>query len=761
MTVRPFTRGPAPEPRSQCIMRPAPRYTLLAHAALAVAVAAILWRLRAFLPPHTLPARGDPSLSFQGSDLTPQWAPWLRVAIDTLWHQGALVFWNPFTNAGAPQFEAPEAGVLGLATLLGGLLPLEAAVKWAMLAHVVLGMLGVHALVRRLRISAVFAAVGAFSFGIGTYLLDHFRAGHLSHIEPLCLTPWAMLFLWNALNAQGPWWRHAIAAGIVIGAQVLEGASSVFVYTIVAFSLLVVTCIGPEFGRSVGRLVRVGVVASACFIATAGPQLFPMLSYIGLTGRAGGLSLAQSSMAIHEVAHPVPTVLAMAVMCLGFGWLVVKGQRRAACWLAAVVVLGIAAASVQPVYEFLWRYVPGFRYQRIPERALVMVAIAAPPLLAAGMEGAWNLLSRWRPAGVLLFSVGLAAFGYESWSIAPDTPPMADPRVERRENHAMRWLAAHAAGSRIHIWESPDRQWGADNITVPLGLESITSYTPSEHRDYLPGDFDAPDHRTFLGESYSNPARFWGMLNVRYILSTSPRAEPGLSLAAQVEPCPVDICQPAKSAGPYIYQNEQWLPRGWIVPHAIALVGPSQPVFEAALDVMRMPDFDPARMVVLHLAPGAAVPQVDGLFSVGADTSNALRWGSDDAQQVLLRLLRREPGAIRPATFTRLGNNRIEFRAPVDGWLVASEKLALYPGWSAFIDGTRVGIFRADGVLSAVRVGEGNIVHVSYEPRHFRLGVALLAVMLSTVAATELRYRRRGSNRSGPERLEVSAVVPR
>ena len=87
---------------------------------------------------------------------------------------------------------------------------------------------------------------------------------------------------------------------------------------------------------------------------------------------------------------------------------------------------------------------------------------------------------------------------------------MADPRVEREQNHAMRWLAAHAAGSRIHIWESPDRHWGANNITVPLELEAITSYTPSEHRDYLPGDFDDADHVTFMGESYSSPARFWG-----------------------------------------------------------------------------------------------------------------------------------------------------------------------------------------------------------------------------------------------------------
>src|SRR5262245_5932430 len=199
-------------------MPPASR--TLGQLLLAVAIAVIVWRLRAFLPPHTLPARGDPALPFQGSDLTPQWAPWLRVAIETLWRQRTLVFWNPLTNAGAPQFEVPEAGVVSLTTLLGVLLPLEAAVKWAMLAHVAAGMIGTDRFARRVGVAAPFAALGAFSFGLGTYLLDHFRTGHLSHIQPMCLAPWAMLLVWIALTTERAWWKYAVGAGVVMGFQV-------------------------------------------------------------------------------------------------------------------------------------------------------------------------------------------------------------------------------------------------------------------------------------------------------------------------------------------------------------------------------------------------------------------------------------------------------------------------------------------------------------------------------------------------------------
>ena len=728
------------------------RSPMFTRIALASAVAAILWRLRAFLPPHTLPARGDPSLLFQGSDLTPQWVPWLRVAIDSLWHHASLAFWNPFTNGGAPLFEVPEAGLLSLATILGAVLPIEAAVKWAMLAHVVAGMLGTHALARRLGVAGPFAAVGAFSFGTGTYLLDHFRVGHLSHVQPMCLAPWAMLLLLKAIDTRETWWRSAAGAGVILGLEVLEGGTSVFLYTMLAFSLLIVTVVEPGFRASISRLLRVGAVAVACLLTTAAPQLLPMLSYIGLTARSSGLTLAQSSDVIHEVANPFPTTAAIAVMCVGVGFLLGRrSERRAAIWLAAVVTLGLAAASLPAVYGLLWRYVPGFQYQRNPERALVLVGIAGPPLIAAGMEGTWRAVARWRSAGVLAYGLVLAAFCYQLARLTPGTPPMADPSAEQTENHAMRWLAEHAEGSRIHIWESPSRQWGANNITVPLGLEAITSYTPSEHHDYLPGDFDEPTHRTFLGDSYSNPARFWGMLNVRYVTSMVPRSEPGFRLAAEVERCPVEICQPAKSAGPYIYENKKWLPRGWVVQHAFVIVAPAGMGFDATLDILRMPTFDPARTAILQISAGEAIPApVDGVFSVGVDVPNAVPLGSDEAEEKLSSLLERGTDDLRPAAFARRDNNHVEFRASSDGWLVASEKLSLYPGWAASVDGKSARIVRADGVLGAIHVANGTTVRLTYEPRGFRIGVALLASMLVVVAATGL-WRRRAHQMAGSQ----------
>jgi hypothetical protein len=98
----------------------------------------------------------------------------------------------------------------------------------------------------------------------------------------------------------------------------------------------------------------------------------------------------------------------------------------------------------------------------------------------------------------------------------------------------------------------------------------------------------------------------------------------------------------------------------------------------------------------------------------------------------------------------RHDDNTLEFRAPVSGWLVASEKLALYPGWSVSIGGKRAGIFRADAVLGAVRVNAGDVVRAAYEAKEFQLGLTLFAVMAAAVIATELRYRDRTGGATPP-----------
>ncbi len=711
--------------------------------AFTLAAALTLLHLRAMLTLSELPMRGDPSLGF-GSDLTPSHYPWLLSAMRSLFDTGTLPFWNSYINGGTPQFEAPEAGVLSLAVLLGGALPPEGAIQASLLLHILAGMAGVYLFARKLKAAPLAAALGALAFGLSPYLTSHLRSGHLGFLLPMALMPWSFLCLWNALTAprRGALW--AVASGLFAGLGSLEGGTTPVLYGAIGMALCAVCVVlGPDRRAFSLRLITSGAVAALAALAVAAPQALPMMSFMRLTGRAEGLAFKYSQAAISEVANAMPSLTWFFLAALGLLFALRKGAPRAGLWLALCAAFGVAIWKLTPLYWLLWRFVPGFAYQRIPERALVLTYTLGPILVALGLTALWDSERRpriMRGAALLLGALLL----FQIVDRAAPLLPTAPPRREQRENPAMQWLAEHARGARVHIWESRDRHWGCDHVTLPLGLEAITSYTATEHHDYLPSDFDPPGYRTFVGESYRAPAKFWGLLDVKYVLSSTPRDTPGFRLAARVEPCPVERCQPKKSAGTYIYENEMRQGRAWHAERALVLVGPERATFEAALDLMQLPEFAPGRTVILQTAPESALAResAGARIAAGLDLPGLPRWPSKEARALARATLapaaRVEPTPTTPSAaveVARLDANRLSVSSERAGWLVLSEKLALYPGWSARDgSGVTLTIHRADGVLAAVKTDAAGPITLSYRPPRWPQGLALSLLLAAALS---------------------------
>ena len=716
------------------------------------AVGVVLFRLRAYLPPHTLPMRGGPGAPFAGGDLTPQVAVAVRVAIEAVWHQGVLPFWNPLVNAGAPLFETPQAGALSLATWLGGLAPPAAAIKWSLLAHVVLGMAGVCAWARQLAVPLPAGACGALAFGLSAFLHDHLTLGHASQVYALGWVPWTFAFLWRSLTPRPGAWRWAVAAGATLAAQLLEGADSSLLYEAVAMLLLPLAAVaGPGRRRFLVRSVVAGAVAAASSLVLSAFHLLPLLSYLHSSNRGSGLTLGQSLDSTREVLHPVPGAAYLALVALGLGMLAGRReQRRPALHLALGFGLGFAAAYVPAVFAVLWRFVPGFDYQRIPQRALVLSVTFGAVLVAAGVHALWLALGRLpapvRPLRAPTLAAVATLLAYRLWQLPLPVPPMVDPAFEIASNQAMQWVGRHRDGSRVHVLETVDRHFGSEHVTVPLGIPVIAGYTPAEHRDYMASDF-APEAPAFFRHSYSSPAKLWGVLDVRYVLSTRPRRVDGLALATEVGRCPPAVCQPPKSAGPYVYENLRRLPRAYRVRHAIALLGEERATFEAALALLALPGFDPARCVVLQLPPGGDVPAgVDAVVGVGVSGVGLPAWGTAAAGRAVraaLELAAADETAPLAGQVEQPDVNHLRVSAPGDGWLVVAERLALYPGWRASVAGATVPIVRANGVIAALPVPAGATVALSYRPPGFATGLVVLALGIALGAVVEVGLRRR------------------
>jgi hypothetical protein len=171
----------------------------------------------------------------------------------------------------------------------------------------------------------------------------------------------------------------------------------------------------------------------------------------------------------------------------------------------------------------------------------------------------------------------------------------------------------------------------------------------------------------------------------------------------------------AHSGDVKIYENLDVLPRAFFVSQAAVV-----PDDEAALAVMRDPDFDPAAVIVL----------------MGDTSSPALSEGKPS------------PLARTELFFYEYEPERVvaTVAAPAEGWLLFSD--AWYPGWEATVDGQPAPVERADILFRAVAVPAGeHRVELVYRPASFRWGAvislgALVLLLLGCLGRLRLCVRR-------------------
>ncbi|MCG3210492.1 MAG: hypothetical protein FOGNACKC_04123 [Anaerolineae bacterium] len=185
-------------------------------------------------------------------------------------------------------------------------------------------------------------------------------------------------------------------------------------------------------------------------------------------------------------------------------------------------------------------------------------------------------------------------------------------------------------------------------------------------------------------------------------------ADPLLSDASQVE---------LLYYGPNsIYLNKNVLPRAWLV-HQITGVAAED--VDAALAVMRQPNFDPASMAVIE-------------GQLPAETSPAT--------------------ANESVSFADYGPSASTLTANLvtPGLLVVSD--IYYPGWNVYVDGVRQPLYATNVAMRGVYLPAGeHQVRFVYEPRSFQLGLAISLTMLFIIliAVAGYLWRRRKQAATG------------
>lgn len=396
------------------------RYNRAVRRSLAPALLICLaWWVLAYGPPllagKTAPAR----------DLAATQLPWRAVWTGQV-RAGTAPLWDPLSNGGRPLLANPNAMAAYPGTLLFLLGDPETVGLWHLALHHLLFLLGCYRLARRAGADAGTAAVAAAAVGTGGVAWA--TTSFLNAQASLAWVPWLVATALPAPPPGAPMRRRALAAGALAGLAFLAGEPVTAGLGALAWAVVAL----PAWGRAGWRTAP---LAAAAALLVAAPVLVPLLAVYPETSR-GALGAAPGALAAdalaprrwpellfpHLLGEPLgdgesgfwaaasfpwqryyPVIFAGAALFLTLPF--ARPRRpglRPFVWLAAGGLAGAVLLGIPSVAELAGR-IPGLGSLRFGIKLLVLVAVALPPLVAAGAVG---LRERW-PAGGRRVCLGL------------------------------------------------------------------------------------------------------------------------------------------------------------------------------------------------------------------------------------------------------------------------------------------------------------------------------------------------------------------
>ena len=396
-----------------------------ALALLWVSVPVFFWPL-ALSPSHIL---------FSGfSDLIVMRTGWQELIRKSVFETGSIPLWNPHVFCGVPFIGNPGCWAFYPLNWLFVLLPVNLSSTLLVISHLAAGATGVYAWLRGgLRIQVWPALLGALYFTYGGKLLLHVLVpGHLGFL-PLIWIPWALLAV-DVLVRKGRWTEvGALATALgLMGVSLFTQLcfySAIFITAYFVFRL--VDCKSGWTTRAV-QFVCAGLLAG-CLSAV---QLFPVWDMAGESARAAfidfsfastgslgwtdfGSLLRPSSESLAGWSEDVfgwektfqLGLLPLLMVVFAFGG---KERRREFwfCVCCSCLVLLHALGRHTPFFPFLFHWIPGFGYFRVPTRAMFFLSFCVAGLVGLGADALMYSPSpcRRNVALLMIFILVVAAF---------------------------------------------------------------------------------------------------------------------------------------------------------------------------------------------------------------------------------------------------------------------------------------------------------------------------------------------------------------
>jgi hypothetical protein len=667
--------------------------------------------------------------SSANSDLVPYGWPVKQVLHDSLQAGRGLPLWRSDQLSGTVAATHPQALYTYPLDLLYWLVPPLFAVGPSLWLHLLVAGLGCLVWGRQLGLGrsgrVVMGVAGLVSFKLMLVVY----VGWTPILPALSLLPWIAAALCRFVESPTST-RGLLLAGAV-AMTLLAGALQYAYYLAVVFTpwlawRLLSLARGGEIAQA-RRMLLGGLAAGALGFMIAAHLWLPILSDIPLLARRsfdydsflGQFPLDWGSLVNLVSPEALGTPRNGFVRgrlwedVIYFGWVptglallaVVTGWRNAAVrWIAAGALASVLLAFDTPLLRWAFDWLPGYAFFRLPPRMLFISTYAVIALAGCGADRLDDRLRARSARVALAVVIGLVAFmtieGFVRARQYLEMRPHAEltprlPVLEALATDVGPYRVAQVGGKSPNL------------ASAVAGLEFVGGYDPysfDHYRRYLEriGLVQRPSPYSQL---YLMSIWRWDMLdalNVRYLLSARAIRPPdGWMRAGRWPRHPAYHFGVGNGVQPlWLYQRVDPVARAFLAERVVAVADAEQAwrdIGKVDLDRVAVVEAGPARLAN-EASPGDALDVVEA-----------------------------QPG--RVVLHSRTSSTR--FAVVSEVW---------HPGWRAFVDETRVPLYRTDGALLGLGIPPGDH-HISlrFTPSHWAPGLGLGVVGIVLFIALTLR----------------------
>lgn len=695
-----------------------------------------------------------------------------------------IPLWSPYTMGGTPFFAKPDTVTIGHPLYLFILiLPTALAIKLNFILNVFLAGVFMYILMIYLKLEPKFAFFSAIVFMFNGFVSKIFGWGWQTTLNAYTLLPLIFLFVIKASKEKN-WALNSIIAGILLAIQFYGGPDmKVFLFTLIAIgTYLFVSILNVNFlTRGIKSLLIIFLMGIICFGLVA-IKFLPEKEYIDLSSRAKiSFEMASSrsvpfSTMFSRLIEPFNNfkpfrsgtgdhigLIAFFVVIFAFAF---NLKNRFILFSLILIIFSILFANGGFFFRFLWENIPPFGSFRYPDRALVLFVFASSILIGFGASSLSNYLEKnfkikKNLLNLILFLIAiliiidLLIFGYtttpwgKSWNIKT--------AIENQD--ILKYMSEDKSLFRMHNYETKGIDWGTELFNVPYGLKSIYGYEGAWLVEYM---------NVYLGLPYANNdfAKFWGILNVKYVTSQTPLNITGFKFLKKFPEC--IVCYPnidaiQKSWGPYLYENEKFLPHQYIINASILILGKKDSALQAMYSLLLDPNFDPKNVVIIlgdrTSASEYTLEELKRYTAILLTSQEAIGGNSN----YILQNYMKEGGMVLPNVIEgktnvekedidnmwkkangtmkivpdenvlihNFENQEIKIEGSQNGFLIMSELFSLYPGWNAKVEEKPRKILRANGVVSAIFIdADTKLIKFNYKPTSFFVGELITGITI-------------------------------